>query len=476
MAEPKIHDKPVDNFNESLIKYIIESTFYPNEVTDGGGVDPDVYRDVIGDAKTYREARNRILQAVKNGGIDVLEPAIRSYSFNHGSDKVNYSTSSFDPKSSKMEPIKVKQMELGDVQEMVDTLATALDFNDNGKEHGARNAFLDNYYGGDGFLKGMADAHSFDGSFYKEGELLARALRDKYNTIALQDELRRKLGYTPNASMDEILNLTYGLPAFAERAYRAYARDKDFPTKAVSAIEGVISPQVAKSMNEGRNPSFTDIGTDVAEGLLLGSGKLGKKVAESVLKTAGVETGLDFVHDGIEDALNEIIYSEGDVPISSRDYSDLADPSRLANGAQAILTGGAIKGGRALNKLVKNSGKTAEQLAAETEDAVLGSIARKVQTQGDLRNIDSYLKEINALRKKNNLPLETKEELKKELEKRVKEAEKDVLAEKRRRTASQLFGSLGRVAGTRATFNENSAPMVYGIINDVRNPRKNKGY
>lgn len=473
MEKGKKHEKPVDNFNEALIKYIIESAWYPNTVTDGGGAFHPQYGETIGDARTYREARNRILQAVKDGGIDYLKPAIRTYNLDHGSDSVKYSPESYNISASKMEPIKVNQMQLTDVDATVDALARLLNYNDNGKENGARNAFLEATYGGDGILKGIADAHSFEGGFNKEGAALSEMLKKKFSTPMERARIKRELGFAPSVPIDEVFSVAGGLPSYAERSYRAYARNRNLPAKAMSVAEGFVAPQVAASMDEGRNPNFVDIGTDAAETYLLGSGKIAKKVGESVLKKAGIETGLDIAHDAANDFFNPIIYSEGEYPIRSRDYSDLMDPSRAAYALASIGMGGG-------NKFVKNVVRKGEKVEKKAIDKSLdkvndniGEIVRnKQRIESEIANISDFTRMRNRTRKKFGQETLSEKQVLQDKLNELKDTKIKLFSEKRKRTALNLFGDLARIGTTRGMYNEETQKNVKNVLSSLYHGNK----
>lgn len=369
----KKHAKKSENFNEDLLRYIMDSVYYTGEGEgddEDAGVRPEPYRPLLADAKTYREGRNRLIKKIQDdGNIDFLLPAIEAYNYDYGNPEAGivYGPESFDASKLKKEPIDVRSMDLADVDAASSAIADFLGMNDNGdKERGKLEALLKAYYAGEkGALQNLADAHAGDYDLYRESRALSDALRGKIETNhAEKARLYRMLGITPDTDIEEVLNIDRGLPAYAQRSYRAYARKKDTPAKAVSLLEGMlVAPQMAEKWDKGLEPQLHDVGTDLAETTALGYLKAGKPVVKG-LGGAGVTGVSDLVHDAIDDYVNEKVYSRGEFPDSGRDYSDLDDPSRLYGPAIMWLFG---FGGRGLGRRI--SGKV-DRMAQKSADKV----------------------------------------------------------------------------------------------------------
>lgn len=456
------HSKPIENFNDDFLDYIIHSVYDADEIEDD---EPslgflDDFREVIQGAKTRNEARNRLIRAAREKGPEFFTKAINDYNFDYG-DKdagIEYTPNSFDISKLKMRPILAKEMDIGDVNAYVDKLAKLMGYSDNGTEGGAIDSLLKDYYG-DSFLSNLAGGHAGDYSFYKENRALADALKDKFDSIDGSEILRRELGYNPSISDEDLFNVDRGIPSFAQRAFRAKARGGDLPNKAVSFLEGLVAPQTAGALDEGRTPQAVDIGTDALETVLLGPAKTGKAILKTPLKAMGFETGLDVLHDAIKGATDSNVYSEGDAPISGNDdfsaESVLNINARLPAITQAALFGRV--GGRVQNKLEKVIGdKIKLPKQAETSEM----FERLADKNKQKRFLNDNLKTINSERKMIGFDALTEKEFRKNLDNEIKEITHDIRVNKAKTALEALLNGAVREGTARAFYNPQSSPAL----------------
>lgn len=486
----KKHAKKSENFNEDLLRYIMDSVYYTGEGEgddEDAGVRPEPYRPLLADAKTYREGRNRLIKKIQDdGNIDFLLPAIEAYNYDYGNPEAGivYGPENFDASKLKKEPIDVRSMDLADVDAASSAIADFLGMNDNGdKERGKLDALLKAYYAGEkNALQNLADAHAGDYDLYRESRALSDALRGKIETNhAEKARLYRMLGITPDTDIEEVLNIDRGLPAYAQRSYRAYARTKDTPAKAVSLLEGMlVAPQMAEKWDQGRTPQVHDVASDVAETAALGVLKAGRPVI-TALEHAGAVSGLDVLHDAVDDYVNEKTYSGGEYPDSGKDFSDIDDSGRLGGlvaGLGLRGAGGGIvkrvnaavrKYAQKTENKVQNLQKSAEKIQKETAEGVAEIEKRKQDVVGKMENKKSALKALNASRKAAKKEKVSMDEFEKGLRADLNEANLDqnaleksavkalsetgekIRAEKQKNALVQLFG---RVPVERMLYNE----------------------
>lgn len=362
MPKGKEQNKTLD-FNNELLDYIINSTFFNN----GESLDELSYFDLLKGAKTRNNARNILINEIQKKGIDFLAPAIRAFNtdFDTGDGFVPYTSNSFDIKKAKMVPLEIDKMPIELVDNMTAKLASLLGYNDNNEEKGALKKFLADYYGED-FFDIIAGGHATEGSFSEQSKKIANKIKELVTNndgainIDLLDNLYKELGYLPGANLEEILDVDKGLPHYAQRSFRANSRDASLPAKILSTAESFVAPQVAQAYNEGRTPNLVDVGTDVAEmGILLGTRGLSKRPVIG----AGIETGLDMAHDGAMSLLygnGTCIVDENGNPVlecPTDVIDEVFNTDRLADFGKGVSLGLTGKGLGALGRLTKSSGK-----------------------------------------------------------------------------------------------------------------------
>lgn len=497
----KKHSKAVDNFNEELLRYIMDSVYYTGEGEgddEDAGVAPMDYAPLLADAKSYREGRNRLIKKIQDdGNIDFLLPAIEAYNYDYGNPEagINYTPESFDVSKLKKEPINIPEMSLQDVDAATSAIADFLGYSDNGdKERGKLEALLKQYYAKDkGTIANLIDAHAGDYSFLNEPKALSEALREKVaENPSEKARLYRMLGITPDTDLEEVLNIDKGLPAYATRSYRAYTRKKDAPAKAASFVEGVIaSPQMAEKWDSGRTPTANDVLFDVGEGAVLAPFKWAKFVPKPIRDALGL-SALDLAHDAIEAKMNEKVYSQGEYPDAGSDYSGLADPSRLYGvGIGTILGGRGMLGKRAENALERFGKKSSEKVAKlekkasnTAKETAEGVAEIEKRRQGVVRQMEDATTALQKLEKAESKPwprpmpsknagakkeklegvLEEgrgilaeadidQAELEKRAEKVMKETARKIKAERAKKAAVDVFGN---IAVGRALYNDYS--------------------
>ena len=310
------------------------------------------------------------------------------------------------------------------------------------------------------------------------------------------------LGITPDTDIEEVLNIDRGLPAYAQRSYRAYARSKDAPAKAVSLLEGMLlAPQMAEKWDQGRTPQIHDVASDVAETAALGKLKIAAAPVKTIAARAGSVSALDAIHDAVDDAVNEKTYSGGEYPDSGKDYSDIADPSRLGGlvgglaaglGVRSLATsGGPLRGiGNTVKRYVQKSEdkveklqKGADKVRKETAEGVAEIDHRKQDIVGKMENPKSALKALNASRKsakKEKLSMDEfmdglradlseanmdQTALERTAAKSLAETQKKIRNERQKAAIVQLFGSIPM---DRMMYNNYSRNRALDAIDEIR--------
>lgn len=449
------HEKRVENFNDDLLDYIVHSVYDLPEDDEPRVLRIAPYAEIIQGAKTRREARNRLIAAARENGSGFFDDAIIDYNNDFGNDEAGivYNNDSFDIDKLKAAPILAKEMDLGDVNSYVDKLAKLMGYTDNGTADGAITSLLKDFYG-DGFLANFSGGHSGDYSFYKENRALADALKEKFGSIVGLETLKRELGYNPEISEDDLFNVDKGIPSFTQRAFRAKARKGDKLNTAISFLEGLVGAQSSGALDEGKTPGIVDVGTDIAEAALLGPAKTGKAILKTPLKAVGFETGLDVLHDALKDKFEKKVYSEGDRPSVESGNIDLKIKDRLPDIVQAAVLGRV--GGRMQRGIERKLDNLKLDRAIKNEEIYerLGDLAMQK------KNIQKDLKEINDIRKKSGLDIILESDYRKELDNRVKDAERTLIQNNKKNAMDALINGSLRIGTARGLYNPQSSPAV----------------
>ena len=467
------HTKPIENFNDDFLDYIIHSVYDADEIEND---EPslgylDDFREVIQGAKTRNEARNRLIRAAREKGTEFFTKAINDYNFDYGNKDagIEYVPNSFDIGKLKMRPILAKEMDIGDVNAYVDKLAKLMGYMDNGTEGGAIASLLKDYYG-DSFLSNLAGGHAGDYSFYKENRALADALKEKFDSIEGSEILRRELGYNPFISDEDLFNVDRGIPSFAQRAFRARARGGDLPNKIVSFTEGLVAPQTAGALDEGRTPQAVDIGTDAFETALLGPAKTGKAILKTPLKAMGFETALDVLHDAIKGATDDKVYSEGNMPISGKDDFSAGSVLNIKERVPALMQAGLygkVAGG-VPKKVVSNINKYFDKKIDPSKDGVISEMFERLADKNkELRFAKENLSSVNANRKRNGLNALTEREYMDILNKDIEEIALDIRNTRRKNALEALFEGAARTGAARALYNPQSTESSRKTVIDI---------
>lgn len=353
--------KSNDFTNEDLYRFIWEALKYGDDLKDKEGKQarfPVGEYITEGNAPTYDEMRNRII-AKSLEDPSYIEAAMDAYNSAMGTD---YPYTKFSPKADDQRALNVDAMDIAGVNSFSNRIAQALGYADNEKENGALSELMKKLY--------MDE----NGKFVSGGDRHAGVLALLNERLGGNGDQRkalfRALDISPEMTDSDVAN--YVLP-YLERSRKA-AKYENMPTK-LKLLGSLVAGQSMRSAKEGKNPTATDLGTDV--GLNLALAKL-VKLAPSLgmggwspmalsFGATGMEGGADFIHDLIAAEGNPRVYETGEnYRADEGSAGDLLTEEELVNRSKEIvpslffatLLGGAgsaamagiNKGGRLVNR------------------------------------------------------------------------------------------------------------------------------
>lgn len=287
------------NFDDALIQWIYDSKFYPNEFDNSA----DKFRDfelsgIMEGAKSYEEAKNRILQRLINDkDKSAIGEAVRHFNAVYGNDEDGFYTENSFPDIDKLEglqkDLKVANYSGEEVLKRLGEVAKNLDNAD-------ANALLASIF------DAPVTEEDVEGSVYKSR--LDKILEDAvYQNFPKYDRFYKQMGLTPNATKADV---SANIMELLERANMIRNAKKD-----ESPAQKILMPYGDKSVSEGRSPSAQDVAADllglpadIAAAYLTRGRSLPARVAGG----GALDLILDPIHDAVDSARTEHVYSFGE--------------------------------------------------------------------------------------------------------------------------------------------------------------------
>lgn len=298
--------KNKDFTNEDLYRFIWEALKYGDDLKNSEGKRASFpVGEYIkeGNAPTYDEMRNRIIaQALKDPSY--IEAAMDAYNDAMGTD---YPYTKFSPKEEDQRALNIDAMDIAGVNNYSNRIAQALGYADNDKENGALSELMRKLY--------MDENGKFVSGGDRHAGLLALLNERLGGNGPEREALFRALDISPDMSDADVVN--HVLP-YLERSRKA-AKYENMPA-GLKFLGSLAAGESMRSAKEGKNPTATDLGTDI--GLNLTLAKLVKMAPALSLGAAspmalsfgaaGLEGGSDFVHDLIAAEGNPHVYETGE--------------------------------------------------------------------------------------------------------------------------------------------------------------------
>lgn len=413
MADPK---KP--SAEDEFFKFLFNSTYYPNfeghlgrnEATKG------VF-DVIGDARTIDELRNRVIAKMiaeeekGNSRTDWMKSAISRFgNFNPDYD---FSSDTFrkneDLKKDRRDILGSSGMSTKTAMEWAAALANELGYKGGEKP---LDTFIANVFTGTPEL-GEVD------EYYKSR--LSKKMQEKLNTPKARREFYRNLGIAPN-------NEDYALEELSKIMNRAHQISQRGDVSEGGKLAGeFVAPYTLRKADEGLAPSAVDVLFDLGSlPVSIGGSaiksvpkleKLGKfaglPLDNSIAKIgigSGLGAGMDMAHDALDSLFTKHTYSqgEGDNDISERgDVGAVLSLDNLTDNLFAFAPAtmftvlrGAKRGGvnqrkaeSKMKKDIKNESKNLESQNADWVDNVKSSVTDEQKVANDERLKELYRQE-----------------------------------------------------------------------------------
>lgn len=371
------------NFDDALIQWIYDSKFYPNEFDNSA----DKFRDfelsgIMEGAKSYDEAKNRILQRLINDkDKSAIGEAVRHFNAVYGNDEDGFYTENSFPDIDKLEglqkDLKVANYSGEEVLKRLGEVAKNLDNAD-------ANALLASIF------DAPVTEEDVEGSVYKSR--LDRILEDAvYQNFPKYDRFYKQMGLTPNATKADV---SANIMELLERANMIRNAKKD-----ESQAQKILMHYGDKSVSEGRSPSAQDVAADLLglpADIAMAYATKGKSIPARFAAGAGINLLMDPLHDIVDSARTEHVYSfgEGDNDIR-RDAEITFDPVKFAKNAGSIATMFFLdrfgSGAGRMAERVLNSGKAkgiankVKQKASDALDRIVGNTSTRkgIEKAGD---------------------------------------------------------------------------------------------
>lgn len=296
--------KKASTYNDRLIDYIYNSTFWPELLPDGIApfIDEDL-TELIRGARSKREARNIIVKALRDlekrgDGLNFLKAAQSDYADAYGQAG---EPDVFNLEAEALHDLDPYTMGVDEVAEQVAALAGSLGYD---AGNGGVDQFLKDFYG-QKLGTYVPTSRDYADSFGK--------LNDRLDAGADEASAwRQQLGLTPDADDEYIRNYAAALADRANRIRLAKER-----SGFVNGVENVLAPYSNEAYNLGQNPTLGDRSMDVLSWLVTGAGRNGAKIAsagsgtERAAKTTLGKAGLASTLNAFPDFLNGVADSLG---------------------------------------------------------------------------------------------------------------------------------------------------------------------
>lgn len=336
MADPK---KP--SAEDEFFKFLFNSTYYPNfeghlgrnEATKG------VF-DVIGDARTIDELRNRVIAKMiaedekGNSRTDWMKSAISRFgNFNPDYD---FSADTFrkneDLKNDRRDILGSSGMSTENALLWADALAKELGYKDNEKP---LDSFITDVFTGTPELGDVDD-------YYKSR--LSKKMQEKLKSPKARREFYRNLGIAPN-------NEDYALGELAKIMGRAHRVSQRSDVSEGGKLAGeFIAPYTLRKDDEGLAPNAVDVLFDIGSlPVSIGGNaiknlpkieKLGRFAGlplDNALAKIGIGSGLgagmDMAHDALDSLFTTHTYSQGE---GENDISERGDVGAVLSGEKLM--------------------------------------------------------------------------------------------------------------------------------------------